>query len=67
LKITGYRLNARQKATWDYGQVEKAILGYREREAVLVSARSMADLKRAYINYFLDLRRFIEVAEKATA
>jgi hypothetical protein len=67
LKITGYRLNARQKATWDYAQVEKAILGSREREAVLVSARSMADLKRAYINYFLDLRRFIEVAEKATA
>ncbi len=67
LKITGYRLNARQKATWDYAQVEKAILGSQEREAVLVSAKSMADLKRAYINYFLDMRRFIEVAEAATA
>src|SRR5260370_23475363 len=67
LKITGYRLNARQKATWDYGQVEKAILGSKEREAVLVSAKSMADLKRAYINYFLDMRRFIELAETATA
>jgi len=67
LKITGYRLNARQKATWDYAQVEKAILGSQEREAVLVSAKSMADLKRAYVNYFLDMRRFIEVAEAATA
>jgi hypothetical protein len=66
LKITGYRLNARQKATWDYAMVEKAILGVQEREAVLVSARSMADLKRAYINYFLDLTRFIELAEAAT-
>jgi len=26
----------------------------------------MADLKRAYINYFLDLRRIIELAEAAT-
>jgi hypothetical protein len=66
LKITGYRLNARQKATWDYAQIERAILGSQEREAVLVSAQSMADLKRAYINYFLDLRRFIELAEAAT-
>jgi hypothetical protein len=66
LKITGYRLNARQKATWEYAQIERAILGSHEREAVLVSAQSMADLKRAYINYFLDLRRFIELAEAAT-
>jgi hypothetical protein len=67
LKVTGYRLNARQKASWDYATVEKAILGRLEREAVLVSAQSMADLKRAYISYFLDLRRFIELAETATA
>jgi ppGpp synthetase/RelA/SpoT-type nucleotidyltranferase len=66
LKITGYRLSARQKATWEYAQIERAILGSEEREAVLVSAKSMADLKRAYINYFLDMRRFIELAEAAT-
>ncbi len=67
LKITGYRLNATQKATWEYAEIERAILGSEEREAVLVSAKSMADLKRAYVNYFLDMRRFIEVAEAATA
>lgn len=66
LKITGYKLNARQRATWEYGQIERAILGSEEREAVLVSAQSMADLKRAYINYFLDMSRFIELAETAT-
>lgn len=66
IKITGYRLNARQKASWDYATVEKAILGKEEREAVLVSVQSMADLRRAYISYFLDLKKFIELAEAAT-
>jgi len=66
LKITGYRLSARQRATWYYAQIEKAIIGSQEREAVLVSAQSMADLRRAYINYFLDMSRFIEIAEAAT-
>ena len=66
LKVTGYRLSARQKATLEYADIERAILGSQEREAVLVSAQSMADLKRAYINYFLDMRRFIELTETAT-
>ena len=65
LEVTGYQLNARQRATWDYGQVEKAIMGQTEREAVLVSAQSMAELKRAYVNYFLDVSRFILLVETA--
>lgn len=66
LKITGYKLSARAKASWDYAQVEEAIFGSKEHDAVLVSAESMADLKRAYLNYFLDMHRFINVIETAT-
>jgi hypothetical protein len=65
LKITGYKLNARARATWDYAQVERELLESKERDAVLVSAKSMAKLKRAYINYFLDMQRFIELVEDA--
>lgn len=66
LKVTGYKLNARQRATMDYAAVEKAIFGTDEHDAVLVSADSMADLKRVYVNYFLDMNRFIEVVQAAS-
>jgi hypothetical protein len=66
LKVTGYKLSARAKASWDYAEVERAIFGGKEHaDAVLVSAVSMADLKRAYLNYFLDMHRFIHVIEEA--
>lgn len=65
LKITGYKLSARAKATMDYAAVERTLLGSKEHDAVLVSAQSMAELKRAYTNYWLDMHRFIEVVESA--
>ena len=65
LKITGYKLSARAKATMDYAAVERALLGTKEHDAVLVSAQSMAELKRAYVNYWLDMHRFIETVEAA--
>jgi ppGpp synthetase/RelA/SpoT-type nucleotidyltranferase len=66
LKVTGYKLNAQAKASWDYAQVERAIFDGKEHaDAVLVSAGSMADLKRAYSNYFLDMHRFTRVIEEA--
>lgn len=67
LKVTGYKLSARQKATMDYAAVERALLGTKEHDAVLVSAQSMADLKRAYVNYWLDMHRFIEAVELCCA
>src|SRR5262249_20598619 len=67
LRITGYTLNARAQAQWDYAQVEKSIFeGKEHADSVLVSAESMAELKRAYLNYFLDMHRFIGVIEMAT-
>ncbi len=59
LKVTGYKLSARAKATMDYAAVEKQVFGSREHDSVLVSAESMSDLKRAYTNYFFDVHRFI--------
>ena len=67
LRVTGYKLTASAQAQWDYAQVERAIFGGKEHaDAVLVSAEFMAELKRAYLNYFLDMHRFIGVIETAT-
>jgi ppGpp synthetase/RelA/SpoT-type nucleotidyltranferase len=67
LKITGYKLTARAKATMDLAAVESALFGNQAHDAVLVSAESMADLRRAYSNYYLDMHRFIQTVEKAVA
>lgn len=65
LKITGYKFSARDRATMDYATVERAIFGTDEhRDAVLVSADSMGDLQQAYVNYFLDMHRFVQTVEK---
>lgn len=64
LKVTGYRLSARQRASMDYAAVERAIFGSTQHsDAVLVAVESMAALRRAYTNYFLDMKRFIQVVE----
>jgi ppGpp synthetase/RelA/SpoT-type nucleotidyltranferase len=67
LKITGYKIKARLRASLDYADIERALLGTTEREAVLVSVESMVDLKRVYSNYFLEMRRFIEIVEQTAA
>lgn len=65
LKITGYRFDAKARASLDYAAVERSLLGSGQHDAVLVSVQSMADLKRAYTNYFLDLRKFTQIVEEA--
>ena len=65
LKITGYRFDAKARANLDYAAVERSLLGSGQHDAVLVSVQSMADLKRAYTNYFLDLRKFTQIVEEA--
>ena len=65
LKVTGYQLRAKARASIDYAQVERTLLGPGEHDAVLVSVESVADLKRAYTNYYLDMRMFIETVEQA--
>jgi hypothetical protein len=51
------------KATRDYLNVEKSLTG--NNDAVLVSVESVASLRRAYPNYFLDTHRFVEVVNQA--
>lgn len=66
LKITGYRLDAKTRASVDYAAIERNLLGSGQHDdVVLVSVQSMADLKRAYTNYFLDMRKFIQIVEDA--
>ena len=65
LKITGYRLDAKLRASADYAEVERALLGSGQHDAVLVSVQSLAELKRAYTNYFLDMHKFTQLVEDA--
>jgi ppGpp synthetase/RelA/SpoT-type nucleotidyltranferase len=60
VKITGYARNQLKKASEDYLAAERSLVaGPAWRDAVLVSVESVAALKRAYPNYFLDTKRFI--------
>jgi Region found in RelA / SpoT proteins len=65
LRITGYRFDKKAAASMDYAAVERSLMGSRQHDAVLVSAVSMAELKRVYTNYFLDMRKFTEIVEEA--
>lgn len=66
IRITGYKSNELERASNDYLAVERrAITSNRTRDAVLVSADSMAAVKRAYPNYFLDTHRFISMVQQA--
>lgn len=63
INVIGYRRNDLGKATKDYLDAEKNLSG--NSDAVLVSVESMASLRRAYPNYFLDTNRFVEAVNLA--
>jgi hypothetical protein len=63
VNVLGYRRNDLQRATRDYLDAEKSLTG--NSDAVLVSVESMASLRRAYPNYFLDTNRFVEAVTLA--
>lgn len=68
IKITGYRSTELEKASSDYLTVERqAISAPGIRDAVLVSVDSLAAVKRAYPNYFLDTHRFIRLVRDAVS
>ena len=50
-----------EKATAEYLEVEKKIRASQDSDAVLVSVDSMAALRRAYPNYFLDAKVFVNL------
>jgi Region found in RelA / SpoT proteins len=64
VSILGYTNKELNKASRDYLAAEKAIAGS-SADAVLVSVDSMASLRRAYPNYFLDTKRFVEALTHA--
>ena len=67
ITVKHYKENELDRASSDYLAVEKAAAEKKgeARDAVLVSVDSMANLRRAYPNYFLDTRVFVDAVQKA--
>ena len=65
MTVTGYTRKKLAKATADYLEVEKQIAKEPGAEAVLVSVDSLAVLQRAYPNYFLDTKVFLNEVREA--
>ena len=64
ISIKPYAQKDLNQAAKDYLAAEKQIAGTNA-DAVLVSVDSMAALRRAYPNYFLDTQRFVEAVTQA--
>ncbi len=65
LVIRGYRSNELERASEEYMAIERAIAADPSKDSVLVSVESLAALRRAYPNYFLDTSVFLRAVEKA--
>jgi len=63
--VTGYKMGELHQASEDYLSAERSIAGRPGAEAVLVSVESIAALRRAYPNYFLDTRVFLRALQDA--
>ncbi len=71
LDIRGERLNLKaytkddgKKAIDDYSALEKRHSGNKEFDVVLVGVETAKDLEKAYPNYFVDCREFLEYLQK---
>jgi hypothetical protein len=60
LIVTGFRMGELPEATTRYIDVERATTEQGHGDAVLVAAESLASLRRAYPNYYLDTRMFLD-------
>ena len=67
LKVTGFKSSQQREAQDQYIETEKRIARDENSDAVLVSVDSVASLRRAYPNYFLDTRIFADLLENALA
>lgn len=52
-------------AAEQYSAIERAVEGDPDKDVVLVTVESLASLRRAYPNYFLDTTAFLEAVEEA--
>lgn len=67
ITIRGFGRRELEDATKQYLEIERSIDGSTGAEAVLVSVESIASLKRAYPNYFLDTRAFLTAVRRVLA
>ncbi len=65
VNIAGYRANELERASNDYLATERLMAERPGADAVLVSVESLASLYRAYPNYFLDTRVFLDAVRQA--
>ncbi|MFA5996730.1 MAG: RelA/SpoT domain-containing protein [Candidatus Paceibacterota bacterium] len=63
ITIKGFKKSELEVATQTYLEAEERILSAAGAEAVLVSVDSVAALQRAYPNYFLDTKFFVELID----
>jgi len=64
MKITGFKSSELSKASKEYFAAERAIADIGA-DAVLVSVESLTSLRRAYPNYFLDTKVFLQAVREA--
>ena len=62
--VTSYSKRQEEKAFSDYSEVEKKIFNISGYDVVLVGADSIQDLKKAYPNYFVDTKDFLNILQK---
>lgn len=67
MNIRGFSDMETAQASEAYLAAEKALNGRTDAQAVLVSVRSARALKKAYPNYFLDTKEFIDALAQAVA
>jgi ppGpp synthetase/RelA/SpoT-type nucleotidyltranferase len=65
IKVTGFKFGQHQEAQTRYTEAEKNIANDEKSDAVLVSVDSIASLRRAYPNYFLDTGAFADLLDGA--
>jgi ppGpp synthetase/RelA/SpoT-type nucleotidyltranferase len=65
LSVSGFRQEQYEQASELYLEAEKQAKQRPGRDAVLVSVDSLAELERAYPNYFADTRVFVELISQA--
>lgn len=64
ITIKSYSKRQEQKAFQAYSEVEKKIFNVEGYDVVLVGADSVHDLKKAYPNYFVDTKEFLNLLQK---
>lgn len=60
MKIKSYTSREEEKAIKDYSEIEKKNRNNKNFDTVLIGADSFRNMERAYPNYFLDIKEFLD-------